>query len=73
MMMLIFSVTVIVIYLVCLVSAVLKNAYLKKQFSVVAYKWSLCDTANNTLEFKLCSVFKHSLNGKAMVYGTNGI
>ena len=72
-MMLIFSVIVIVIYSVCLVSAALKNAYFKKQFSVVASKWSLCDTENNTLEFKLCSMFKHSLNGKAMVYGTNGI
>ena len=28
---------------------------------------------NNTQEFKLFSVFKQSTNGKAMVYGPNGI
>ena len=28
---------------------------------------------NNTWEFKLCSVFKQSPNGKGMVYGPKGI
>ena len=70
-----FSIIVICSYLysVCLVSAVLKNMYFKKHFSVVASKWSLCNTENNTLEFKLCLMFKHSPNGKGMVYGPNGI
>ena len=27
---------------------------------------------NNTQEFKLCLVFKHSPNGKGMIYGPNG-
>ena len=32
-----------------------------------------CDTENNTWEFKLCPMFKHSPNRKSMVYGPNGI
>ena len=55
-----FSIIVICSYLysVCLVFAVLKNTYFKKHFSVVASQWILCNTENNTLEFKLCLMFK---------------
>ena len=61
------------LYPMCLVFAVLKNTYFKKHFSVVASQWSLCNSENNTLEIKLCLMFKHSPNGKGMVYGPNGI
>ena len=57
-MMLILSVILMCPYLypVCLVSQVLKNTDFKEHLSVVA----------------LCSMFKHSPNGKVMVYGPNG-
>ena len=57
-MMLILSVILMCSYLypVCLVSQVLKNTDFKEHLSVVA----------------LCSMFKHSPNGKVMVYGPNG-
>ena len=56
--MLILSVSLIYLYLdpVCLFSLVLKNTDFKEHLSVVA----------------LCSMFKHSPNGKVMVYGPNG-
>ena len=39
---------------------------------MVASKYSLCNTENNTWEFKLYSLFKHnSPNGKSIVYGPN--
>ena len=60
------------LYSVCLVSRVLKNTYFKEHFSVVAYKYNIRDMKNNTQEFKLCSMFKHSTNEKGMVYGPNG-
>ena len=34
-----------------------------------ASKYSRCNMEENTKEFKLCSIFKHSLNGKDKVYG----
>ena len=50
MMMLIFSVIVMCSYLysVCLVSWVLKNTYLKEHLSVIASKYSICDTEKKT-------------------------
>ena len=72
MLMLIFSIIAICLYLYseCLVCRVLKN---KDQLSVVASKCSICDMENNIQEFKLCSMLKHSPNGKGMIYGSNGI
>ena len=74
-----FSIILICSYLysVCLVFAVLKNTYFKKHFSVVASQWRLCNTENNTLEFKLCLMLKHSPMEKAwfmapMEYIPNG-
>ena len=57
-MMLILSVILMCSYLypVCLASQVLKNTDFKEHLSVVA----------------LCSMFKHSSNGKGMVCGPNG-
>ena len=54
---------------VCKVFQVLKNAYFKEHLSVVAPKYSICYMENNSKEFKLCSMFKHSPNGKGKVYG----
>ena len=67
--MLIFCIIVMCLYLYsgCLVYRVLKNTYFKEDLSVVASKYSICDMEKNTSEFKLCSVFKHSPNGKGMV------
>ena len=39
---------------------------------MVASKYNLCDTENNT-QSKLCSMFKYSRNGNGMVYGPNEI
>ena len=47
-----------------------EKTYFKEQLSVVASKYSLCDTENNT-QSKLCSMFKYSRNGNGMVYGPN--
>ena len=70
---LISSVIVMFSYLhsVCLVPRVLKNTYFKRNYSVVAFKHSICDRKNNTQEFKVCSMFKHSVSWKGMVYGPN--
>ena len=69
--MLIFCIIVMCLYLysLSLVCWALNN---KEQLSVVASKYSICDMENNTQEFKLCLVFKHSPNGKGMIYGPNG-
>ena len=56
----------------CEVSLVLQNTYLKEHLLVVASKYSLSDMKNNTQEFKLCSMSKHSPYGKDIVYGPNG-
>ena len=55
-MMLVFSIAVTCPYLysVCLVYRVLKNTYFKEYISVVASKYCICNTENNTQEFKLC-------------------
>ena len=58
------------LYSVCLVCRVLNN---KEQLSVAAFKYSICDMENNTYEFKLCSMFKHSPSGKDMTYGPTDI
>ena len=70
---LISSVIVMFSYLhsVCLVPRVLKNTYFKRNYSVVAFKHSICDRKNNTQEFKVCSMFKHSVSWKGMVYSPN--
>ena len=39
---------------------------------MVASKYSICDMENETLEFTLCSTFKHIPDGESMVYGPNG-
>ena len=72
-MMLIFSVIIMCRYLysVCQVCLVLKNTYFKEYLSVVASKYRICNTENSTQEFKLCSMFKHSPNGKGMIYCRN--
>ena len=36
---------------------------------MVPSKDSICDTKNNTYEFKLCSISKHRPNGQWMIYG----
>ena len=62
-MMLIFSITVMCLYLYseCLVYRVLKKTYFKEHLSVVASKYRICDMDNNTQEFKLfkCSILNH--------------
>ena len=75
MMMLMFSVIVMCSHLcsVCLVCRVLKDTYFKEHLSVVASKYSICNTKNNAWKLKLCSMFKHSPNWKGMVYVPNGI
>ena len=60
------------LYLVSLVSRVLKSKYFNEHYSVVASKYSICDMLNKTQELTLCSMFKHSPSGKGMVYGPNG-
>ena len=74
MMMLIFSIFVMssYLYLVCLLYRVLKKTYFKQHLSVVASKYSLSDTQNNT-QSKLCSMFQYSPNENGIVYGPNGI
>ena len=57
---------------VCLVSQILKNTYFKEHLSVVASNYSICDMESKTQEFTICSMFKHSPNGKDMVYGHIG-
>ena len=37
---------------------------------MVASKYSICNMENNTWKFKLCSMFKHSLNGKDIMTPT---
>ena len=73
MMMLIFSIIVMCsyLYLVCLLYRVLKKTYFKQHLSVVASKYSLSATPNNT-QSKLCSMFKYGPSGKGIVYGPNG-
>ena len=44
-----------------------------EHLSVVASKCSICDTENNTYQFKVCSMFRDSPNGKSLVYGSNEI
>ena len=60
------------LYLVCLLYQVLKKIYFKQHLLVVASKYSLSATRNNT-QPKLCSMFKYSPNGKGIVHGPNGI
>ena len=36
------------------------------------FQYSICSMESNTSEFKLCYMFKHSINEKGMVYGPNG-
>ena len=74
MMMLMFSIIVMCscLYLVCLLCRVLKKTYFKQHLSVVASKYSLSDTQNNT-QSKSCSMFKYIPNGKDIAYGPNGI
>ena len=40
---------------------------------MVVFKYSMCNMENNTEEFKLRSMFKHSPNGKGMIYDPNGM
>ena len=69
--MLIFSIIVmpLYLYLVCLLYQVLKKTYFKQRLLVVASKYSLSATPNNT-QSKLCSMFKYR---KGIVYRPNGI
>ena len=60
------------LYLVFLLYRVLKKTYFKQHLSVVASKYSLSDTQNNT-QSKLCSMFQYSPNENGIVYGPNGI
>ena len=71
MMLLIFSIIVMssYLYLVCLLYQVLKKTYFKQHLSVVASKYSLSATPNNT-QSKLCLMFKYR---KGIVYRPNGI
>ena len=48
------------------------NTYFKEHLSMFASKYSICNMENKTYGFTLCSMFKHSPNGKSMVYGPNG-
>ena len=59
------------LYPVCLVCGVLKNTYFKEHPLVIGSKYSLCNTESNTWEFKLCSMFKLSPNGKGIIFGPN--
>ena len=79
MMMLIFTIIVMRLYLfsVCMVCWVLKNMYFKEHPWMIASKYSMCDSENNTWEFKLCSMFKLSPKEKVwfftpVEYSSNG-
>ena len=74
-MMLIFSIIVICsyVYSVVFFSWILKSKHFWEHLSAVAFKYGIHDMENNTWKFKLCSMFKHNLNGKGMVYGPNRV